>query len=155
MPVKLFLVKPLCIFIRKESIRNLSTMAIQTIAQNKQYVLAADTDKNRAYLRINGYWRNVDAVSDYISDWKKTLALMKKGFTLLTDASEMKTHPQDVRKLHEEAQGLLLKAGVSKIAEVIKDDIAEMQLDALAQTTKFPKQNFRTVEDAERWLDLP
>lgn len=130
-------------------------MAIQTIAENKQYVLSADTDKNRAYLRINGYWRNVDAVLNYINDWKKTLALMKKGFTLLTDASEMKTHPRDVSKLHEEAQGLILKAGVSKIAEVMKDDIAEMQLNSVAQVTKFPKQNFHTVEDAERWLDLP
>lgn len=130
-------------------------MAIQTIAENKQYVLSADTDKNRAYLRIKGYWRNVDAVPDYLRDWKKTLALMKKGFTLLTDASEMKTHPQDVRKLHEEAQGLVMKAGIAKIAEVIQDDIAEMQLDSLAQATKFPKKNFRSVDDAEVWLDQP
>jgi hypothetical protein len=28
-----------------------------------------------------------------------------------------------------------------------------MQLDSVAETTKFPKKNFRVVEDAERWLD--
>jgi hypothetical protein len=65
----------------------------------------------------------------------------------------MKTHPQDVRKLHEQAQAILLKAGVSKVAEILKDDVAEMQLDAVAKTTNFPKKNFRTAEDAEKWLD--
>ncbi len=128
-------------------------MAIQVLADNKHYTLSADAEKNRAYLKIKGYWRNVDAVPEYLSDWKKTLDKVTQGFTLLTDATEMKTHPQDVRKLHEQAQGLVLKAGIARIAEVIKDDIAEMQLDAVAEATKFPKKNFRLVDDAERWLD--
>jgi len=46
-----------------------------------------------------------------------------------------------------------LKAGVSKVAEIVKDDVAEMQLDSVAKTTQFPKKNFRTAEDAEKWLD--
>jgi hypothetical protein len=81
------------------------------------------------------------------------MSMLKQGFTLLTDASEMKTHPQDVRKLHEQAQAIILKAGVSKVAEVLKDDVAEMQLDAVAKTTQFPKKNFKTAEEAEKWLD--
>jgi hypothetical protein len=65
----------------------------------------------------------------------------------------MKTHPQDVRKLHEQAQAIILKAGVRKVAEVLKDDVAEMQLDAVAKATQFPKKNFRSREEAEEWLD--
>jgi hypothetical protein len=124
-----------------------------TIGNNKFYRIEISKDKNRAYLKIFGFWKNVDVVPEYLSDWTKAVSGLIKGFTLLTDASEMKTHPQDVRKLHEQAQAILLKAGVTKVAEILKDDVAEMQLDAVAKTTNFPKKNFRTAEDAEKWLD--
>lgn len=124
-----------------------------TIADNKYYRIEASKEKNRAYLKIFGFWKNPDVVPEYLADWSKAAGMLVKGFTLLTDASEMKTHPQDVRKLHEQAQGILMKAGVSRVAEVLKDQITELQLDAVAKTTNFPKQTFRTPEDAEKWLD--
>ena len=128
-------------------------MPLVKVNDNKFYRISVAPEKNRAYLKILGFWRNAEVVPDYLKDWTKATSLLKKGFTLLTDASEMKTHPQDVRKLHEQAQAIILKAGVSKVAEVLKDDVAEMQLDAVAKTTQFPKKNFRTAEDAEKWLD--
>jgi hypothetical protein len=124
-----------------------------TIRDNKYYTLAVFPEKNRAYLTIKGFWRNLEVVPDYLNDWMKVTALLKRGFTLLTDASQMKTHPREVQKLHEQAQAIILRGGVLKIAEVLKDEIAELQLDAVAKTTKFPKKNFRTKEEAEKWLD--
>ena len=123
------------------------------IAETKHYTLHVSPEKNRAYLKIFGFWRNVESVPNYLDDWKKTLSKVKKGFTLLTDASEMKTHPSDVRKLHEQAQALVMGMEVQKVAEIINDDVTEMQLDAVAKTTKFPKKNFKNSEDAEKWLD--
>ncbi|HEY9007844.1 MAG TPA: hypothetical protein VIM75_17010 [Ohtaekwangia sp.] len=123
------------------------------ISETKYYTLFASTEKNRAYLKIIGFWRSPEQVPNYLADWKATLSKLKSGFTLLTDASEMKTHPKDVVKLHEQAQAMVLKHGVKKVAEVLRDDIAEMQLNAVAKATLFPKQNFRSVEDAEKWLD--
>ena len=128
-------------------------MEKKVLTDNKHYLLAVNVEKNRAYLKIKGYWRNVDAVPQYVGDWKKAVGLLKRGFTLLTDATEMKTHPQDVRKLHEEAQSVLMKAGVVRIAELVKDDIAEIQLDAVAKVSAFPKKNFRDAAQAEQWLD--
>lgn len=139
----------------QKDIQQLKThsMENQIVADNKHYLLAVNVDKNRAYLKIKGYWRNVDAVPQYIADWKKTTRLLRRNFTLLTDATQMKTHPQDVRKLHEEAQALLLKSGVVRIAELVQDDIAEIQLDAVAKASAFPKKNFRDQSQAELWLD--
>lgn len=125
------------------------------IADNKHYSIFVSPALNRAYLKIVGYWRNEAAVPTYLEDWKKALAKLQDGFTLLTDASEMKTHPTDVKLLHEQAQLLVKKKNVSKVAEIIKDDVAGMQLDALAKTTQFPKQNFNSYEAAEKWLDQP
>lgn len=128
-------------------------MAVTVIKDHKLYKIEISKEKNRAYLKIIGFWRNPEAVPDYIADWSKAISSLTKGFTLLTDASEMKTHPQEVRKLHEQAQAILLKGGVRKVAEILKDDVAEMQLDAVAKTTQFPKKNFREREAAEKWLD--
>jgi hypothetical protein len=123
------------------------------IADNKHYSLYVTPSSNRAYLTILGYWRNEAAVPEYLADWKKALSLLQEGFTLLTDASEMKTHPNDVKLLHEQAQLLVKTMNVSKVAEIVKDTIAEMQLDALARTTKFPKRSFTDRAEAEKWLD--
>ena len=128
---------------------------MSVIRENKFYRIEVSREKNRAYLKIFGFWKGPEVVPDYLADWSKATAVLTKGFTLLTDASEMKTHPAEVRKLHEQAQAILMKAGVSKVAEIIKDDVAEMQLDAIGKATKFPKRNFRLVPDAEQWLDLP
>ena len=128
-------------------------MPLVKINETKQYTISILPEKNRAYLKIIGFWRNPDVVPNYIKDWTNATSLLKKGFTLLTDASEMKTHPQELRKLHEQAQAIILRAGVSKVAEILKDEVAEMQLDAVAKTTQFPKKNFRSAEEAEKWLD--
>jgi hypothetical protein len=124
-----------------------------TISDNTHYKIAISPEANRAYLTIHGFWRNKDAVPNYLKDWTKAVSALKPGFTLLTDASEMKTHPKDVQRLHEEAQAIVLKAGVVKVAEILKDNITELQLNAVAKATQFPKKNFKTVEEAEKWLD--
>ncbi|SKC57346.1 hypothetical protein [Ohtaekwangia koreensis] len=129
-------------------------MSLIKIGDNKFYTISVSTEKNRAYLKIIGFWRTPEQVPDYINHWVSGVSKLKKGFTLLTDASEMKTHPKEVVKLHEQAQAILLKAGVSKVAEILKDDVAEMQLNAVAKTTQFPKKNFSTAAEAEAWLDL-
>jgi hypothetical protein len=128
-------------------------MELQLIADNKFYSLYVNSKKNRALLKIRGFWSKRESVPDYLADWKKATGILKENFTLLTDASDMKTHPQEVRALHEEAQGLIVKAGVRRIAEIVKDDVAEMQLNSMAKKTQLPKRNFRTAKDAELWLD--
>jgi hypothetical protein len=123
------------------------------VRNNQYYKLEVSVEKNRAYLTILGFWKNAGVVPDYLDDWNKATSLLQKGFTVLTDASAMKTHPQDVRALHEQAQAIILKGGVSKVAEVLENDVTEMQLNAVARDTKIPKKNFRGVEDAELWLE--
>ena len=123
------------------------------VRNNQYYKLEVSVEKNRAYLTILGFWKNAGVVPDYLDDWNKATSLLQKGFTVLTDASAMKTHPQDVRALHEQAQAIILKGGVSKVAEVLENDVTEMQLNAVARDTKIPKKNFRSVEDAELWLE--
>lgn len=123
------------------------------IAKNDNYELAADSEKNRAYLKIIGFWRNPQEVSDYIEDWKKTLSHLKSGFTLLTDATEMKVHPPEVKEVHAKAQDLIIGFGVKQVAEVLSNVFSTAQLDSVASDTTMPKKNFKSWEEAERFLD--
>jgi hypothetical protein len=124
-----------------------------TIATNPQYELLVSKAKNRAFLKIVGFWRNPEQVANYVEDWKKALTMLTPGFTLVTDAREMKIHPGSVRKLHEEAQTLITNFGVKAVAEIQAEVVTKMQLDGLSKETGMPKENFTDCTEAQIWLD--
>lgn len=125
-----------------------------TIAENKQYSLKVDITKNRAFLKINGFWRNKEDIPGYLQDWDEAVNKLTKGFTLLTDASDMTIHPGDVRDVHSKAQEKIVKAGVKKVAELHKASVAEMQLNSVSNESGMPKKNFNDREEAMNWLDI-
>lgn len=131
----------------------LQTTQLLTIASNPNYEILVSKSKNRAYLKIIGFWRSPQQVPDYIADWEKAVKELKSGFTLLTDVREMKIAPASVREMHTKTQSIVVKAGVKKVAEVQSDKVTELQLDGLAQDTQMPKRNFNHIEEAEAWLD--
>ncbi len=129
-------------------------MPTTPIAETSHYRLAFNPEKNRIYFWVMGYWKKADDVPFYIRDWEKAIRLSKPGFTLLGDMSEMITHPQDIRALHELVMGKLQKAGVSKVGEIAsKDKIAMLQTAAMAQAMQLRLKSFQTQEEAESWLN--
>jgi len=124
-----------------------------TIAENKQYSLKLDITKNRAFLKIRGFWRNKEDIPAYLKDWDEAINKLTPGFTLLTDATEMVIHPGDVRDVHSKAQKKVIDAGIRKVAELHNSGGQEMQLDSVSKETGMPKKNFDNEEDAIKWLD--
>ncbi|WKV13260.1 hypothetical protein [Marivirga harenae] len=124
-----------------------------TIAKNEQYSLKVDITKNRAFLKINGFWRNKEDIPGYLQDWNEAINKLSKGFTLLTDATDMTIHPGDVRDVHSKAQEKIVKAGVKKVAELHGENVASMQLDGVSNESGMPKKNFNDRTKAESWLD--
>lgn len=125
------------------------------IASSPQYELIVSLKKNRAYLKIIGFWRNPEMVPNYLEDWKKAVSILSPGFTLLTDAREMVIHPGTVREIHEKAQKFIVDCGVSKVAELQNNVAAELQLNGVASGTRLPKKNFFNQLAAEDWLSIP
>jgi hypothetical protein len=124
------------------------------IVSNSCYEILFDSSKNRIFLCIKGFWKNRDAVSDFLENIKKALSLTNPGFTILTDLQLMITHPQELNSLHEEAHNLIMEAGVRLVAHVVPaDKIANLQTNSIAQTTGLPVHNFSTTHEAEEWLD--
>lgn len=124
-----------------------------TIAENEQYSLKVDITKNRAFLKINGFWRNKEDIPGYLQDWDEAIKKLTKGFTLLTDATKMTIHPGDVRDVHSKAQEKIISAGVKKVAELHDENVAEMQLNSVSSESGMPKKNFNDKEEALKWLD--
>jgi hypothetical protein len=125
----------------------------KVITQNKFYEIAVDTQLNRAYLKIIGFWRSKPEVPHYIPDLEKALAHLQPSFTLLTDLSEMKTHPADVQELHLEAQALLLRKGLTQTAEVFTSSFVQFQAGNLSRKSKMPLRQFVQLDEAEIYLN--
>ena len=126
----------------------------KTIAENDYYVIAVDTAKNRAYLTLIGYWKSRAEIPKYVEDWKKALRELSKGFTVLTDVTKFKAPPQEVVVLHTEAQKVLMKGGLSKVAELVgRDAITKMAVDRFSRESGMYKGTFDNWREADEWLD--
>ena len=127
---------------------------MKTIASNQYYTMVADTAKNRGYLTIVGYWPNRAAVANYIDDLKKFTKEFTRGWTVVTDVTQVKPPPAEVGALHAEAQKVIMAAGLSKTAEIYGADIiAKMALDKSSKDSGMNKKVFSNKADAEAWLD--
>ena len=124
------------------------------IAHNKCYELLYAPYKNRLYLSIFGFWKNLDQIPSYTADLKKAQALLQPGFTLLLDLRTMITHPQVIMGLHVEVLELLRTAGLKKCACVDPTDrIAALQVEDTLVQSHLSSNRFSTHAEAEAWLD--
>ena len=126
---------------------------MQTIAKNEFYEIHYDDNKNRVYFKIIGLWNSPKDVPNYISDIQKTANTVKSGFTLVSDITQMRTPPQEVGELHEQAQQILVRAGLDKTAEVVTSSILKMTANQYAKKSNMTKQTFTSKEEAENWLE--
>jgi len=127
---------------------------ITKIAATPFYSITADTDKNRIFFSIIGSWKSPSDAPNYLEDWKKALKLVRRGFTVLTDLTQAKVALPEIRKLHEDAQKIVMSAGLSKVAEIFPDDaVLKMQQDRISQATSMTKQVFSDRKAAELWLN--
>jgi len=124
------------------------------IAKTDYYTIEVDKGKNRAYLGIYGFCKSVDNIPDFLSDIKKTTSQLSNGFTLLTDVTQMKTHPKEVSALHVDSQRVWVDGGLSKTSEVLPpSSVDRMALNRRAKTSGMEVQGFENTEEAEAWLD--
>ena len=91
---------------------------------------------------------------NYLTDVKNTARGLKKGFTLLTDVTKIKTPPEEVEELHLKSQQIWIESGLSKTAEILPSStIAKLALDRWSKTTGMEKEWFDNKDAAEAWLD--
>jgi len=123
---------------------------------NEYYSLRADREKNRVYFSMQGAIPNVDAIKDFMPDWRTTVGELKEGFTILGDLSKCEPLPEDVDKLNEETQAWIMSQGCKKVAQLVGD------INLMSQVNEFAEKSgmrdilraFFYVKGAEMWLDM-
>jgi hypothetical protein len=127
---------------------------MKEIANNKYYSILIDKDKNRMYLTLIGFWKDRSVVPNYVEDIQKAIQELSRGYTVLTDVTQLKTPPQKVADLHTEAQKVVITTGLKKTAEVVSQDvITKMAIDHYSKQSGMHKGTFGNKEKAEAWLD--
>ncbi|RPJ63375.1 MAG: hypothetical protein EHM12_02460 [Dehalococcoidia bacterium] len=124
------------------------------IAKTAKYSVSVDSKKNRMYITVVGFWASPADVPNYIDDVKKAAAAITKGFTIVTDLTQMKTPAPEIGPIHEQAQKVLIGAGLKKTAEILTADaIAKMVMDRYSKASGMEKMIFHDKAEAEAWLD--
>ena len=127
---------------------------VEIIANTEYYTISYSYSKNRFHLTIRGLWKNPDIISNYVNDWRRAMLLAIPNFTLLTDATEAKIYPPSVMAVHNEAQQIVVDAGLLQVAEVLpKSAFLKFQSDLLVESSHMPCSKFNDREIAEKWLD--
>ncbi|MCP4605724.1 MAG: hypothetical protein GY847_35255 [Proteobacteria bacterium] len=127
---------------------------MKIITQNEYYKIEINEDKNRVYFRIQGFWKSPAVVPNFLNDWETTIGCLKPGFTIVSDLTEMKPPAVSLSNIHEQAQCMLVAAGLSKTAEIISETVLlELQLKRYAGKSSMKKKEFSVLEEAEAWLD--
>ena len=125
------------------------------IATTDKYSIEVDKGRNRIYLKLQGFWRSKAEVPNYFSDWQQATQEVTPGFTILTDAREMKTPTQEVAELHMHTQAMLVAAGLGKTAELVPAGVIEQAaLKRYAKESGMQKGSFEDQAEAEAWLDM-
>lgn len=129
---------------------------ITEIANTDYYNMAVDLEKNRCYLRIQGFWGARSNVPHYLGHCQQLIEHLQPGFTAVVDLTHSKIPSEEARQLHEQAQHLFILAGLSRTAEVhpSEDTIFSRSFDQLASATQLQgRQTFFNQQEAEAWLD--
>ena len=127
---------------------------MEKIASHDKYSIEVDKNKNRIFLKILGFWAKPEDVPNYVNDVKKAADQVTKGFTIITDVTDMKPPPVEVNKVHEEAQKSLIEAGLDRVAEVVSEDVLKkMVVDRMSKGSGMQKKTFANQNEAIAWLD--
>ena len=127
---------------------------MQTIANTPHYTLVFDASKNRLYWTPKGFWDKTVNAGELVNRWKKALQAVSSGFTILTDATQIKTLPPEWVETFRQIQEMAGKSGLAASAEVLPPDvITQMQASRVSRSSGMQRQGFATKEEAEKWLD--
>jgi len=124
--------------------------------QSKHYLFEWNDRKNRAFVKIFGFWEKPEDEPAFITDWEAIISRARKGFALLIDAREFLTPPQKVLKLISEVQRMSIEIGVAKRAEIVPESfISSLATQYAAKESGMWNltRQFSSREEAEKWLD--
>ena len=128
---------------------------MENIARNEYYELSFDTSKNQIVWTMLGFWKSMDLVPHFFSDWDKVTKFTKSGFTILAHLVKLSAWPKDVFEANMQVQAQLMQKGCRKVAVVTQSALIEYQIKRSTKEAGMIEivKIFDNIEDAKVWLD--
>ncbi len=124
------------------------------IAQTPFYILSVDPIKNRVYSSKIGFWQDVFDSPHFLEHIRQVLKQVFKGFTILSDLTQLQIMSHDWVEIVIEAHKLFVEAGCAGKAEIAPETaVARLQCKRIAEGSGIQKQEFANKAEAEAWLD--
>lgn len=119
------------------------------------FKITVNTSKNRIYIVGDGF-PTVAEGKQYLADYTAALKQVKPGFTVLVDARTLEPTRPEVQENIAESMRLSVSLGLSKVARVVTEKVAGVQLQRLAREgkgTQHSAEHFTSMSEAEQYLD--
>lgn len=124
------------------------------ICQKEYYSIDIDIEKNRIYFTILGGWKGIQDFEGFEQLWIDTSRQMQPHYTICSDVRLMPMCSHEIEDLFSKIQQFLIKDGLLNIAEIMAiNEISYMQLHRMSEKNKMPTSKFKTLEEAEIYLD--
>ena len=111
-------------------------------------------EKNRIYIKFQGKM-DVERAKILRDAYRQAIDQAKPGFTTITLAEDFQPGAPEVQTIVQDMTEMAANRGISHVARVVGETpIGGMQINRLAKVrTTFPAKHFRTIEEAEDYLD--
>lgn len=118
------------------------------------YTIKVDQQKQRLYLKLNGFWQNPSVVKGYVNDVERSFNYFDKSFTCLADLSELMPYSSEVKNcVHKVVEKKLRTAGVKNSAQIMPTNFDTNELLEIDGGVGVSLNSFGDEEIAEMYLD--
>ncbi len=128
----------------------------KTVITTDLYTIDIDEGKNRAYVRIIGFWTDIAIVGQHTKDFVTAIRQLLPGLTVLRDTRQMKTPPDQIFAEMMKIRKGIGTLGISKIAYIEPASmVARLSTNRFVRQGSVPSGIFTEEAEAEAWLDAP
>lgn len=126
---------------------------MRLIAFRPEYQITAEITRNRIFYKHFAEIAHVQELPHYLDDWQQALDLMKPGFTILSDMTDLGEISEHLGRLIGQAQQLLDGRGLRLIATVHAPGTAPAPAATAEEAAQYPRRHFTDLWEADKYLD--
>ena len=130
-------------------------VATRLIAFRSEYQITVEPIRNRLFYKHYAELTHTAALPDYLPDWEQALEVVRPGFTILSDMTDLPTVSDQRAGLIGQAQLLVMRRGVRLVAAVHAPGSETYHArNTVREESSRPIRTFTDRWGADKFLDV-